>query len=86
MTLDETVDISEEIAQGYFPGDTGDVTYEGRRVLTQLLRKTYISSESDPVLWRALLEHESDVRSALSNLMCELRIDSDREIGICQGE
>lgn len=79
MTVDE---IAEGQAQGYFPGDTGTVKYEGRRVLRQLLGKTYISSESDPALWQALLEYESDVRSALSNLMCELRIDSEREIAM----
>ncbi|WP_430867428.1 DUF4194 domain-containing protein [Demequina aurantiaca] len=79
MTVDE---VGEDQAQGYFPGDTGTLKYDGRRVLRQLLGKTYISSESDSALWQALLENESDVRSALSDLMCELRVDRDREIAM----
>ena len=67
---------------GFFPGDTGKLAYEARCAYVQLMRKTYISSESDLGHWRAVLEHEDAIRSRMNDLFLELRVDRKREIAM----
>jgi hypothetical protein len=67
---------------GYFPGDTGELEYAARCAYVQLMRKTYISSQSDPDHWRAVVEHEDAIRSRMSDLFLELRVDPKREIAM----
>ncbi|WP_277211576.1 DUF4194 domain-containing protein [Isoptericola croceus] len=61
-----------------FPGDTGTLDPEARRVLVQLLRRRHLSQAKNPARWRALLEHQGAIESRLHDLFIHLVVDHDR--------
>ena len=69
---------------GLWPGDTGELPGEVRRVLVQLVRGPYVSQQRTPNLWATLVAHEAVVRSRLADLFLELAIDTDNEIAFAR--
>lgn len=85
LDADGQVELDDQVpfeSTEHFPGDVGTLEYDARRALVQLLRKTHISSASDPVLWQAVIEHEADIRSTMNNFFVQLNIDRRREIAM----
>lgn len=77
------LDIADDIASDrveLWPGDPGTLPLDVRRTLVALLRGPYISQRRDPLVWSALLAHETVVRRRLGDLLLELVIDADAEV------
>jgi hypothetical protein len=67
-------------ADTLFPGDSGELHFDTRRVLCQLLLGPYLDAQRHSALWHALERDENRVRSRLSELFLELVLD--RELGV----
>jgi hypothetical protein len=63
-----------------FPGDTGSLPFEARRVLCQLLAGPSVDAERHAVLWPVLLREETALRARLSELFLELVLDRDLRV------
>lgn len=71
-------------SQGLWPGDTGELPAQVRRVLVELVRGPYVSQVRTPNLWATLVAHEGVVRSRLADLFLDLAIDADAEIAFAR--
>lgn len=65
---------------GLFPGDTGQLLGETRRVLVQLLSGPSVDGRRQPQLWAVLLRDRRDVASRLNDLFLELVVDTDQQV------
>ena len=63
-----------------FPGDTGKLRLETRRVIVQLLLGPALDAQRHSKLWPALARDEDVVRERLHELFLELVIDRDQEV------
>lgn len=63
-----------------FPGDTGRLALETRRVLVQLLLGPAVDGRRQTKLWPVLLRDETIVRERLHELFLELVIDHDQKV------
>jgi hypothetical protein len=62
---------------GLFPGDTGSLPFDARRVLCQLLAGPSVDAERHALLWPVLLREEPAIRARLSDLFLDLVLDRD---------
>lgn len=62
---------------GLFPGDTGSLPFDARRVLCQLLAGPSVDAERHALLWPVLLREETGIRARLCDLFLELVLDRD---------
>jgi len=65
---------------GLFPGDTGELPLDTRRVLAQLLTGPSLDGRRHSKLWPALARDEAAIRSRLSELFLDLVIDQDLQV------
>lgn len=70
---------ADDDAAALYPGDSGQLPLDARRVLCSLLSGPSLDAERHGQLWPVLLRHETVVRSRLAELFLELVID--REMG-----
>lgn len=63
-----------------FPGDSGNLPFEARRVLCQLLAGPSVDAERHALLWPVLLREEAAIRARLSELFLELVLDRDLRV------
>lgn len=63
-----------------YPGDSGKLPEDARRVLAQLLAGPSIDSKRHSKLWPTLLRHYDIIRSRLSELFLELVVDQDLQV------
>lgn len=63
-----------------FPGDTGEVPLDTRRVLVSLLLGPSLDGRRQPQLWRVLVRDEAIVRRRLHELFLDLVMDRDQQI------
>lgn len=68
---------ADEDAAVLYPGDSGQLPLDARRVLCSLLSGPSLDAERHGQLWPVLLRHETAVRSRLAELFLELVIDRD---------
>ncbi len=78
MNRDE--DVKTPDAARLYPGDTGQLPEEARRVLAQLLAGPSLDAKRHGNLWPVLRRHEAEIRSRLSELFLELVLDTDLEV------
>lgn len=71
---------ANDSAEALFPGDTGSLPLDARRVLCQLLAGPSIDAERHGLLWHVLLREEPALRARLSELFLELVLD--RDVGV----
>ncbi|HHH13681.1 MAG TPA: DUF4194 domain-containing protein [Thiolapillus brandeum] len=62
---------------GLYPGDTGTLPLEARRVLVQLLAGPSLDGRRHGRLWPALVQHREAIESRLADLFLELVFDPD---------
>lgn len=62
-----------------WPGDTGELPENTRRVLLRLVRGPYLSGAREGKLWSVLLSDEHIIRSRLADLFLDLVIDTTYE-------
>lgn len=79
---DATGNVAQETASdgGFFPGDTGSLPFEARRVLCQLLAGPSVDGERHALLWPVLLHEESGIRARLCELFLELVLDRELRV------
>lgn len=63
-----------------FPGDSGELPFDTRRALCQLLLGPYVDAKRHSALWHALERDEKRLRGRLCDLFLELVLD--RELGV----
>lgn len=85
MNRDEGVETPDSVNEGLqgaalYPGDTGQLPEEARRVLAQLLAGPSLDAKRHGKLWPALRRHEAVIRSRLAELFLELVLDDDLEV------
>jgi hypothetical protein len=65
---------------GLFPGDSGSLPFEARRVLCQLLAGPSVDAERHALLWPVLLREETAIRARLCELFLELVLDRELRV------
>jgi len=65
---------------GLFPGDSGSLPFDARRVLCQLLAGPSVDAERHALLWPVLLREEAGIRARLCELFLELVLDRDLRV------
>ena len=79
--VDSSHDSTEEsVLSGLYPGDTGDLSLDARRVLVQLLAGPSLDGQRHSMLWPVLLRDEHSIRSRLSEMFLQLVIDRDLQV------
>lgn len=63
-----------------FPGDTGSLPIDTRRVMVQLLLGPSVDARRQSKLWPVLLRDEAIVRSRLHELFLEVIIDHEQQV------
>jgi hypothetical protein len=63
-----------------FEGDEGGLEMAQRRVLVAIVKHRFITADSHPKEWRALLMNPRLIRSRLNDLFLELHLDVDRQV------
>lgn len=75
---DETM--QEPADQALYPGDSGELSLDARRVLVQLLTGPSLDGRRHSMLWPVLVRDEQAIRSRLSELFLQLVIDRDLQV------
>ena len=70
----------QESDQAMYPGDSGELSLDARRVLVQLLAGPSLDVQRHSKLWPILLRDEVAIRSCLSELFLQLVIDHDLQV------
>ena len=73
-------DSEKDAQQALYPGDTGELALEARRVLVQLLSGPSLDGRRHGRLWSALMQHREQVSSRLADLFLELVLDTDGQV------
>lgn len=81
----QSEELQQEAAQlspgsALYPGDTGTLPEDARRVLVQLLAGPSLDGERHGKLWPALLRHETVIRSRLAEIFLDLVLDRDQQV------
>lgn len=63
-----------------FEGDEGGLEQAQRRALVAIVKHRFITAESHPKEWRALVANPRLIRSRLNDLFLELHLDVDRQV------
>lgn len=66
--------------QALYPGDTGELPAEARRLLVQLLSGPSLDGRRHGRLWPVLLRYREQVQSRLADLFLELVVDTDAQV------
>jgi hypothetical protein len=78
MNLPEPV--PDAVPTALFPGDSGQLALDTRRVLVQLLAGPSLEARRHGKLWPVLLRDEDVLRQRLAELFLELVIDRDTQV------
>lgn len=76
----ESLSDATEEAKALYPGDTGELPLEVRRLLIQLLSGPSLDGRRHGVLWPILLRYQNMIRSRLADLFLELVLDTDDQV------
>lgn len=75
----DTVSMEEDPAE-LFPGDSGTLDADVRRVLVRLLQRRSLLAEKNRQQWRTLLDNQQVIESRLHDLFVHLVVDHQRGI------
>lgn len=67
--------IDDDGSTALFTGDCGELTFEQRSTLVQILKRTYVSAANNPNDWRTLVQSESLLRSRMNDMFLELVVN-----------
>lgn len=71
---------SASASEPLYPGDSGTLGLDARRVLVQLLSGPSLDARRHSRLWPVLLAHEVEIRSRLADLFLELVLDAELQV------
>jgi hypothetical protein len=63
-----------------FEGDDGGLMFAQRQALVQLVKEPFISAQTHPREWRALVSNPRPIRSRLNDMFMILELDTQREV------
>lgn len=63
-----------------FEGDEGGLEQAQRRALVAIVKNRFITADSHPKEWRALVANPRPIRSRLNDLFLDLHLDVDRQV------
>jgi hypothetical protein len=72
---DQWISVDDDGSTALFTGDCGELTFDQRATLVQILKRTYISAANNPNDWRTLVQSESLLRSRLNDMFLELVVN-----------
>ena len=75
----EPVSMENDLGQLY-PGDTGVLDHDVRRVLVRLLQRRFVLKERSRDDWAVLLDNQQVIESRLNDLFVRLDIDHERGV------
>ncbi|WP_435112432.1 DUF4194 domain-containing protein [Nocardiopsis synnemataformans] len=78
--LSNVEDTEDRTSLAMFEEDTSTLHPEQRRCLHALLKHRYISAESHPEQWAALITHQDLIKSRLNDLFLELHVDRNYHV------
>jgi len=70
----------QAVSGNLYPGDTGELPWETRRALVQLLAGPSLEARRHPKLWPVVVRDEAVLRSRLAELFLELVLDVDSKV------
>lgn len=76
----EMENAEQDLGQALYQGDSGDLSFDARRVLVQLLAGPSLDGQRHSQLWPILIRDEKAIRSRLSELFLQLVIDRDLQV------
>ncbi|MEV6820949.1 DUF4194 domain-containing protein [Nocardiopsis dassonvillei] len=79
-TFSNMEDIGDRASLAMFEEDTSTLYPEQRRCLHALLKHRYISAESHPEHWAALITNQDLIKSRLNDLFLELHVDRNYQV------
>ena len=81
-TSSDEVTIDDRDTAGYvlFDGDQGGLEIAERKAFVALLKQRFISSETHPKEWAALLDNVAAITSRLNDCFFTLHLDREREV------
>jgi hypothetical protein len=68
------------VAGNLYPGDAGELPWETRRALVQLLAGPSLEARRHPKLWPVLVRDEAVIRRRLADLFLDLVMDPDQKV------
>jgi hypothetical protein len=77
---DGQVNLARLVRNEAFAGDTGQLPYDTRRALVQLLSGPSVDGRRHAKLWSAVVRDETVIRSRLHDLFLELIVDRDQHV------
>ena len=80
MSLPEGDVLATPATANLYPGDTGELPWETRRALVQLLAGPSLEARRHPKLWPVLVRDEAVIRRRLAELFLELVMDVDLKV------
>ena len=79
-TAGDVADKPEQPIEALYPGDSGGLSLEARRVLVQLLAGPSLDGQRHARLWPVLIRDEAAIRARLSELFLDVVIDRDQQV------
>lgn len=73
-------DLEPTSTHALFDGDEGHLALPARRALVVLLKRRFVSAQSHPEEWRAIVENATLLRPRLNDMFLGLHLDTDREV------
>jgi hypothetical protein len=77
---DQDPDRERTSTAALFEGDEGGLELAQRRALVVLLKQRFISAQTHPKDWRALIANPRPIQARLNDQFLELHLDRDREV------
>lgn len=78
--LDDDEERESTSTLSLFEGDEGGLLFTQRRALVHLVKEPFVSAQTHPREWRALISNPRPIRSRLNDLFMTLELDSEREV------
>jgi len=78
--LEQELTEERDVTTSCFPGDTGKLALDVRKVLVRLLEGPFLSRADNPAMWELFLEHRADIISRINELFLDVEVDEDLHV------
>jgi hypothetical protein len=80
VDVDDDLEAGRTSTAALFEGDDGGLELAQRRLLVVLIKQRFISAQTHPKDWRALVANPRPIRARLNDMFMDLHLDRDREV------
>lgn len=78
--FEQELDEERDVTTSCFPGDTGRLTLDVRKVLVRLLEGPFLSRADNPAMWELFLEHRNEIVSRINELFLDVEVNEDLHV------